>query len=69
MAFDVVDEVNVYTCTGQPLRSDIAKMVQWMLNEEFTTAYNGILSCVNLMFWNRKFDMRGCHLGISNSIW
>ena len=34
MAFSIVDEVNVYTCTGQPLRSDIANIVEWMLNED-----------------------------------
>lgn len=43
MAFDTVNEVNVYTCTGQPLRSDIANIVEWMLNEDFSTAYNSIL--------------------------
>lgn len=43
MAFDIVNEVNVYTCTGQPLRSDIANIVEWMLNEDFNTAYTSIL--------------------------
>ncbi|CAH1233899.1 RFC5 [Branchiostoma lanceolatum] len=42
MAHDVVDEDNVYLVTGQPLRSDIANIVNWMLNENFTTAYNNI---------------------------
>lgn len=42
MAFSIVDEVNVYTCTGQPLRSDIANIVEWMLNEDFNTAYSSI---------------------------
>lgn len=39
MAYDIVNEENVYTCTGNPLPSDIATMVEWMLNEDFTTAY------------------------------
>lgn len=43
MAFETVNEENVYTCTGQPLRSDIANMVEWMLNEDFNTVYNSIL--------------------------
>ena len=43
MAFDIVNEVNVYTCTGQPLRSDIANIVEWMLNEDFNTAFTSIL--------------------------
>ena len=46
MAFETVNEENVYTCTGQPLRSDIANMVEWMLNEDFNTVYNSILD-----FW------------------
>eukprot|EP00112_Aurelia_sp_Birch-Aquarium-sp1_P011162 Seg2351.6 transcript_id=Seg2351.6/GoldUCD/mRNA.D3Y31 product="Replication factor C subunit 5" protein_id=Seg2351.6/GoldUCD/D3Y31 len=48
MAFDIVDEDNVYTCTGQPLRSDIKNIVDWMLNEDFTIAYNNITQMKNL---------------------
>ena len=44
MAFDVVTEDNVYTCVGHPLKSDIANVVTWMLNEEFTTAYSSKIS-------------------------
>ena len=43
LAFDEVDEDNVYTCTGQPLRSDIQSIVNSMLNEDFTTSYDSIL--------------------------
>ena len=57
LAFDVVNEVNVYTCTGQPLRSDIANMVKWMLNEDFTTTYNGILLWPNLYIWVRSRNL------------
>ena len=39
MAFDEVNEHNVYLCTGQPLPIDISKIVEWMLNEDFSTAY------------------------------
>jgi replication factor C subunit 3/5 len=42
MAFDVVNEDNVYTCVGHPLKSDIQNMVNWMLNEAFSLAYNNI---------------------------
>jgi replication factor C subunit 3/5 len=42
MAFDVVDENNVYTCVGHPLRSDISNMVDWMLNDSFTEAYSKV---------------------------
>ena len=42
MAFEVVNENNVFTCVGHPLKSDISNMVTWMLNENFTDAYNNI---------------------------
>ena len=42
MAFDEVTEDNVYTCVGHPLRKDIQNIVNWMLNENFTVAYNNI---------------------------
>ena len=42
MAFDKVDEDNVYTCVGHPLRTDISAMVNWMLNESFNSAYKNI---------------------------
>jgi replication factor C subunit 3/5 len=44
MAFDVVDENNVYTCVGHPLAIDISNIVTWMLNESFTTSYTNILN-------------------------
>lgn len=47
MAHDIVNEENVYTCTGNPLPSDIAAMVEWMLNEDFTTAYQS--ACIWLI--------------------
>ena len=42
MAFEDVTEDNVYTCTGHPLRSDITNIVNWALNEDFTTGFNNI---------------------------
>ncbi|NXK94549.1 RFC5 factor, partial [Formicarius rufipectus] len=42
MAFGKVTEENVYTCTGHPLKSDIANILDWMLNEDFSTAYRKI---------------------------
>ena len=42
MAFDEVNEDNVYTCVGHPLKADISNMVEWMLNEPFTKAYDKI---------------------------
>lgn len=39
MGFEEVTENSVYTCTGQPLPTDIAMIVEWMLNESFMVAY------------------------------
>ncbi|XP_064092974.1 replication factor C subunit 5-like isoform X1 [Macrobrachium nipponense] len=43
MAYDEVNEDNVYTCVGHPLRSDITNMINWMLNERFDTAYKNVM--------------------------
>ena len=51
MAFDMVSEENVYTCIGHPQRTDIANMVEWMLNKDFATAYNGILSTIRSLLF------------------
>ncbi|XP_052074255.1 replication factor C subunit 5-like isoform X1 [Mytilus californianus] len=42
MAYEEVNENNVYTCVGHPLRRDIENIVNWVLNENFTTAYRNI---------------------------
>ena len=42
VGFTDVNEENVYICTGNPLRKDIQQMIDWMLNEDFTTAYQNI---------------------------
>ncbi|CAJ0934906.1 unnamed protein product [Ranitomeya imitator] len=44
MAYGKVTEDTVYTCTGHPLKVDIANILDWMLNKDFTTAYKRILS-------------------------
>uniref|UniRef100_A0A8C6VH80 Replication factor C subunit 5 n=1 Tax=Naja naja TaxID=35670 RepID=A0A8C6VH80_NAJNA len=48
MAFVKVTEETVYTCTGQPLKSDIANILDWMLNLDFTSAYRNILELKTL---------------------
>lgn len=40
MAFDVVNEENVYLCTGNPLPSTIKKITKWLLNENYQQAYD-----------------------------
>jgi len=42
MAFGEVTEDNVYTCVGHPLKSDIENVVNWALNDDFSTAYSNI---------------------------
>jgi len=42
MAYTETTEDNVYTCVGHPLRKDIENIVDWVLNEDFTTAYSNI---------------------------
>ncbi|XP_037934930.1 replication factor C subunit 5-like isoform X2 [Teleopsis dalmanni] len=43
MAFDIVNEDNVYTCVGHPLRKDIEHILQTLMStENFETAYNEI---------------------------
>ena len=46
MAYGKVTEETVYTCTGHPLRSDIANILDWSLNKDFTAAYQRILQPV-----------------------
>ncbi|XDB59194.1 hypothetical protein AB1E18_012594 [Capra hircus] len=48
MAFGKVTEDTVYTCTGHPLKSDIASILDWMLNQDFTTAYRNIMELKTL---------------------
>ncbi|XP_040897797.1 replication factor C subunit 5 [Toxotes jaculatrix] len=48
MAYGNVTEDTVYTCTGHPLRSDIANILDWSLNKDFTTAYKQILQLKTL---------------------
>ncbi|KAG7093632.1 Subunit of heteropentameric Replication factor C (RF-C) [Marasmius oreades] len=38
-AYDLTTETEIYNCTGNPHPSDIEKIVQYMLNHDFTTAY------------------------------
>lgn len=42
MAFGEVSEDNVYTCVGHPLKSDIENVVNWSLNDDFSSAYTNI---------------------------
>ncbi|KAK1156502.1 replication factor C subunit 5 [Huso huso] len=48
MAYGKVSEDTVYTCTGHPLKSDIANILDWMLNKDFAAAYNNIMELKTL---------------------
>ncbi|NWS08081.1 RFC5 factor, partial [Motacilla alba] len=48
MAFGKVTEESVYTCTGHPLKSDITNILDWMLNQDFSTAYRKIMELKTL---------------------
>ena len=50
MSHDEVNEATVYSVTGQPLPNDIAKIVEWMLNENFTTAYESECSVLYILY-------------------
>ncbi|OLL26733.1 Replication factor C subunit 3 [Neolecta irregularis DAH-3] len=41
-AYDYIDGVDVYNCVGNPQPQDITKIVQSMMNEEFTVSLNTI---------------------------
>ena len=43
MAFGCVNESTVYSCTGQPLPSDIKLITETMLSQPFESAYKSML--------------------------
>ena len=38
-AYDLIDETEIYNCTGNPHPQDIETIVNSMLSDEFTTSY------------------------------
>lgn len=43
MAFPIVNEENVYLCTGQPSLTDMRNVTEWMLHWDLSTCYEKIL--------------------------
>ncbi|KXZ52805.1 hypothetical protein GPECTOR_8g191 [Gonium pectorale] len=43
MAFDTVDQHAVYTCTGNPLPSDIRDVLTWLLNDRVADVYEKVI--------------------------
>lgn len=42
MSFPIVNEENVYLCTGQPSLTDMRNVTEWMFNLDFMTCYENI---------------------------
>jgi replication factor C subunit 3/5 len=43
MSFEIINEDAIYTCTGNPLPSDMEEALGWLLNEDFKTARKNLL--------------------------
>ncbi|OZJ05690.1 hypothetical protein BZG36_01418 [Bifiguratus adelaidae] len=41
-AYQVVDETAIYNCTGHPHPADVQRIVDWLMSEEFSSAYTSI---------------------------
>lgn len=39
LAFGTVNEENVYNCVGHPSKNDMTNVMNWLLNDDFTTCY------------------------------
>ena len=48
MAFGKMTEKTVYTCTRHPLKSDITNILDWVSNQDFTTAYGNSMELETL---------------------
>jgi replication factor C subunit 3/5 len=42
MAYPEVNEANVYSCTGKPLPSEIAQILEWLFNSNFEECFKSI---------------------------
>lgn len=43
LAFNKVNEENVYNCVGHPSKNDMLNVINWLLNDDFTTIYNRLI--------------------------
>ena len=43
LAFGKVNEENVYNCVGHPSKNDMTSVINWLLNDDFTTIYNRLM--------------------------
>ncbi len=35
-----MNEENVYACVGHPSKNDMLSIINWLMNDDFTTIYN-----------------------------
>lgn len=47
-AYDRIDDTAIYTCTGHPHPKDIQRIVDTMMNDDFTTAYSSKLQFMDV---------------------
>ena len=43
LAFNKVNEENVYNCVGHPSKNDMLKVINSLLNDDFSTIYNKLI--------------------------
>lgn len=43
LAFNKVTEENVYNCVGHPSKNDMVNVINWLLNDEFSSIYNRLI--------------------------
>lgn len=43
LAFNKINEENVYNCVGHPSKNDMISLINWLLNDDFTTIYNRLI--------------------------
>ncbi|KAJ1538553.1 hypothetical protein HK405_013723, partial [Cladochytrium tenue] len=43
-AYDLADENSVYACVGAPLPADVARVAEWLFNEDFEVAHSRIVA-------------------------
>ena len=62
-AYTDITEERVYECTGNPLPSEIGRIVQWLLNESYSTAYS-CMCLASLIVVSRWFTVSAMSLSL-----
>eukprot|EP01133_Synstelium_polycarpum_P016763 gene16763-19931_t len=51
-----VNKESIYRCTGLPMPSDIKKMVDWLLNDDYQTAYENMIKEIHIFVLKVPID-------------